>query len=150
MTQYKNRQTKKIGTVVHYKGSTTTLRFDDDSELILSSYTLRNEWVRVKSEQDKIFDKKFKYKQFVNIMREYNVSKPKDALEGVIVYSNDNFSKEYSELSRSYIVTSDSPYFNNGNELIGDCLDKSEYDVDLAVYDWTVDYCYFTAYYVSY
>lgn len=154
MIKYRNRKTKEIGIVVHYKGSTTTLRFDDSSELILSSYNLRNDWVRVEDEHlDKLLGKKnkVKFKKFVEIMKAYNASNPKDALEGIIVYSNSNFSKEYSELSRSYVVTSDSSYFKNGNILLGDCLDKTEYGVNLALYDyWDVDYCYFTTYYVSY
>ena len=153
MIKYQNRKTKQIGTVIHYKGSTTTLQFDDGSELILSSYNLRNDWTRVKDEHlDKLLGKKnkVKFKKFVEIMKAHNASKPKDALEGVIVYSNSNFNKSYSELSRSYVVTSDSSYFKNGNELVGDCLDKSEYNVELSLYDWDVDYCYFTTYYVSY
>lgn len=146
---YKNDQTKKVGEVVHYKGGTTTLRFDDGSELILSSYTLRNEWKRVKDKNlDKLFGKKFTFEQFTEIMTENNYDENyENELEGVIVYSNDNFDTKYPVVSRSYRVTSASPYFFGEDILVGDCMDKSEFNIWLSDYDWEVEYCYFTSYY---
>lgn len=45
--EYTNKKTRQVGLVVH-KGITTTLRFEDESELTLSPARLRDEWELVK------------------------------------------------------------------------------------------------------
>lgn len=40
---YVNKNTRQIGVVVH-KGITTTLRFEDESELTISPARLRDDW----------------------------------------------------------------------------------------------------------
>lgn len=70
------------------------------------------------------------------------------SLRGVIVYSQENWKKKYSELSRSYQVNGDSWGFQNdkiGHCIIGYCLDKTSPDsegVRLDHYNWKVEYCY--------
>lgn len=68
-------------------------------------------------------------------------------LTAVIVFKQSNFTKEYSELSRSYRVTSQSGkrFFNGmlGNSMIGDCLDGSDQGVRLDAYNWKIERCYF-------
>ena len=83
------------------------------------------------------------------IMREYNRRFPENAdtakLSGVIVYRADNWSKEYSETSRSYRVWNCNRYFQDGkiaNSLFGDCLDGMDLRVRLDVYKWKPEYCY--------
>lgn len=74
---------------------------------------------------------------------------PKDVpeLSAVIVYDQSNFTKEYSETSRSYRVTSQSgkAFFHGmmGNSIYGECLDGSEDGVRLDAYAWKVERCYF-------
>ena len=70
-----------------------------------------------------------------------------DKITAVIVYSQSNFTKEYSEESRSYRVSnfSGKAFFDGmiGNSIYGDCLDGSEYGVRLDTYDWKIEKCYF-------
>lgn len=69
-------------------------------------------------------------------------------LEAVIVFKQESFNKEYSELSRSYSVSSESKYFMSnmgGNSLFGSCLDGSDSGVRLDWYmrgdnPWQVEY----------
>jgi hypothetical protein len=64
----------------------------------------------------------------------------------VVVYSQSNFDKEYSELSRSYRISNfgGKAFFDGmcGNSIYGDCLDGSEYGVRLDAYRWKVEKCY--------
>ena len=68
-------------------------------------------------------------------------------LSAVIVFKQSNFTKEYSETSRSYRVTSQGGkiFFNAmiGNSMFGDCLDGSERGVRLDAYNWEIERCYF-------
>ena len=68
--------------------------------------------------------------------------------EAVIVFTTDSFKGDYSEVSRSYKVSSDEKHFDSfksGSSLHGDCLDGNDNGVRLDLYlhdSWTVDYCY--------
>lgn len=42
--KYMHKRTKVIGEVIHYKGITTTLRFEDGTEIILTPAQLKSEW----------------------------------------------------------------------------------------------------------
>jgi hypothetical protein len=76
--------------------------------------------------------------------------------EAVIVFTEDSYSKNYSETERSYKVSRDCKYFNPmmiGTSLFGDCLDDKDNGVRLDRYmsllptegkRWEVDYCYIT------
>jgi hypothetical protein len=76
--------------------------------------------------------------------------------EAVIVFKKESFSKEFSELERSYTISSNAKYFDwqmNGNSLFGDCLDGKDDGVRLDIYmkllpkegkRWIEDYCYIT------
>lgn len=64
---------------------------------------------------------------------------------GVIVFSEDNWEKEYSLESRSYVVSSENRRFKAGaisNSLFGDSLDHSDMGVRLDLYGWKVEDCY--------
>ena len=63
----------------------------------------------------------------------------------VIVFSQSNWEKEYSEVSRSYSSHSDQwgwDYEKLGRCRIGDCLDGSDNDVRLDWYDWEIESWY--------
>lgn len=71
----------------------------------------------------------------------------KDDLSAVIVYKQSNFTKEYSEVSRSYRVTNagGKRFFVGmaGSSIFGECLDGSEGGVRLDAYNWLIEKCYF-------
>lgn len=76
--------------------------------------------------------------------------------KAVIVFSQESFSKPFTETERSYQVSSDAKYFDGskiGNSLFGDCLDGKDLGVRLDAYmhsipedgmgkRWIPDYCY--------
>jgi len=76
--------------------------------------------------------------------------------EAVVVFTPESFSREFSEESRSYKISSDAKYFDGskiGNSLFGECLDGTDSGVRLDWYmrllpeegkRWEVDYCYIT------
>lgn len=69
----------------------------------------------------------------------------RDAIKGVIVYKQSNFSKPFSEESRSYRVSSSNRRWQSGkisNGYYGDCLDGTDQGVRLDWYNWEVEYCY--------
>lgn len=77
-------------------------------------------------------------------------------IQGVVVFTEDSFLKQYSLESRSYLVSSDNKAFRAGNyssSLFGSALDGSDNYVKISEYmrelsggedGWKVDYCYFT------
>lgn len=72
----------------------------------------------------------------------------KDWKRAVVVFTKDSFANEYSEVERSYEISSDAKMFNNmcGSSLFGCCLDGKDNCVRLDWYmrggGWKVDYCY--------
>ena len=94
--------------------------------------------------------KRITFKELCDIMFDHNTNKKGCPLKAVIVFTQESFNKEYSELSRSYSVSSESKYFMpnmGGNSLFGNCLDGSESGVRLDWYiygdkPWRVEYCY--------
>lgn len=68
-------------------------------------------------------------------------------ISAVIVYAQSNFTREYSEESRSYRVDNQSgkAFFHGmiGNSIYGECLDGSEDGIRLDAYHWTIEKCYF-------
>jgi hypothetical protein len=72
--------------------------------------------------------------------------------EAVVVFTESSFKNPYSELVRSYKISSGDKYFDGnmgGNSLYGDCLDGVDLGVRLDHYlyeGWKVDYCYITEY----
>lgn len=92
--------------------------------------------------------------EIVNTFREYNSKhnyiygySEGEEITAVIVYAQSNFTKEYSEESRSYRVSNfgGKAFFDGmiGNSIYGDCLDGSEYGVRLDAYNWKIEKCYF-------
>lgn len=71
----------------------------------------------------------------------------KDAPKAVIVFKQESFDQEYTELSRSYQFSLANKFFmpdQGGNSIFADCLDGSEYSIRLDWYirSWKIDYCY--------
>ena len=65
--------------------------------------------------------------------------------KAVIVFSENNWRKHFSELQRSYAVSNGQTGFNSdkmGHCIIGNCLDKIDRGVRLDWYCWDIDYCY--------
>ena len=97
---------------------------------------------------------KMSYGEFSEKMREFNTengntTKGNDkVLKGVIVFTEDSFNAPYTEIERSYRVTSDNKaYLPNmcSNSIFGNCLDGIDLGVRLDCYmcdGWKVDYCY--------
>ena len=135
---YRNKNTKQVGEVVH-KGITTTLRFDDGSEVILSPARLRNEWEEVAAPT------KLTYFEFCEKMKEWNLTHDGSVagLSGVICYKQKNFSEPYTEEQRSYRVWNTSGHFQKDwtDDLVGDCLDGTDDGCNLDLYNWSVEYC---------
>jgi hypothetical protein len=72
-------------------------------------------------------------------------------LEGVVVFTEDSFTKPYTEKERSYQFTSDNKAFlanQSSNSIFADCLDGKDLGVRIDWYmhdkeqPWKVDYCY--------
>lgn len=81
-------------------------------------------------------------------MREHNKNVgryEKQKLKAVIVYKQSNFTQEYSERSRSYLIDNNNHYFDNkiSNALWGSCLDGTDQNVRLDYYNWDIEKCYF-------
>ena len=78
---------------------------------------------------------------------QYGMKTDVPPISAVIVYKQSNFTREYSEQSRSYRVTNfDGKRFFHGmlgNSIYGECLDGSESGVRLDAYDWEIERCYF-------
>jgi hypothetical protein len=76
--------------------------------------------------------------------------------EAVVVFKEESFEREFTEIERSYSISRDNKYFNgmmNGTSLFGSCLDGKDDNVRLDIYmsllpkegkRWKVDYCYIT------
>lgn len=83
-------------------------------------------------------------------------NKPSKWQEAVIVFTEDSFSKPFTEEERSYAISSDDKYFDprmGGSSLYGDCLDGKDDCVRLDIYmkrlpeegrRWKPEYCYIT------
>ena len=96
---------------------------------------------------------KITYKELKEIFTNINKNKEPDKY-GVIVFTEDSFTKPYSLESRSYKVSSDNKVFKPdalGYSLYGSALDGSDDEVRLESYmkeehggsdGWKVDYCY--------
>ena len=72
--------------------------------------------------------------------------------EAVVVFKESSFEKPFTELERSYQISSDAKYFDanmGGSSLFGNCLDGKDLGVrlDLYMYEgWKIDFCYITEY----
>ena len=99
--------------------------------------------------------KKIAWNKFCDLMFNHNEENnitvkgmDKNPITGVIVFKQGNwFKKEYTEIERSYRVSSSNKYFipsNIGNSLFADCLDDTDCGVRLDYYlgYWEIDYCY--------
>ena len=100
--------------------------------------------------------KKITWSEFCEAMRKFNeehgytTKGNKERLEGVVVFTEDSFSKSYTEKERSYRTDNDQKAFlpnQCGNSIFADCLDNRDLGVRLDWYmhgeeRWKVDYCY--------
>lgn len=97
---------------------------------------------------------KLTWEQLRNLFLEYNyynetTQNPainKEPLVGVVVFKASNWPDDgYTLKQRSYRCSSDNKIFHSmlyGNSCFADCLDGSEKHINIAKYDWEVDYCY--------
>jgi hypothetical protein len=81
----------------------------------------------------------------------YTTKGNKERLEGVIVFTQDSFSKPFTERERSYQTDNDQKAFlpnQCSNSIFADCLDGMDLGVRLDWYmhddktPWKVEYCY--------
>ena len=94
------------------------------------------------------------YKELVELFRKAERERGGKHKTGYIVFSQDSFSKEYSEESRTYVVSSDNKAFQpnmGGYSIFASCLDGSDPLVRLESYmaaerggadGWKVERCY--------
>lgn len=97
---------------------------------------------------------KLTYSELVSIFKKHNKEhdircggrgKSEDAIEGVIVYSPENWDEPYSLEARSYEVSSYNKAFMDGcagYSIFGCSLDGTDVCVRLEHIGWKVDYCY--------
>ena len=82
----------------------------------------------------------------------WDLSRNKNWEEAIIVFAESSFEKPFTELERSYKVSSGDKYFDGnmgGNSLFGNCLDGKDLGVRLDVYiyeGWKPEFCYITEY----
>ena len=100
--------------------------------------------------------KKLTYAEFESAMirfnseHEINSQAGKERLEGVIVFTQDSFTKPYTEVQRSYQTNNLQKAFIPSmisSSLFADCLDGTDNGVRLDWYmkgegAWKVEYCY--------
>ena len=78
----------------------------------------------------------------------YKTKGNEKCLKAVVVFTEDSFSKPFTEKERSYQFTSDNKAFlpnQLSNSIFADCLDGKDLGVRLDWYmgtDWKVEYCY--------
>lgn len=89
-----------------------------------------------------------------NVEHGYTTKGTDKKLVGVIVFTVDSYTRKYTEIQRSYRVTSDNKAFIPGQlgySIFAGCLDGSDQGVRLDLYmkdehggesGWEVDYCY--------
>ena len=66
----------------------------------------------------------------------------KDWKTALIVYSQDNFNTDFSVKERTYRISRNNRFFQEGkvsNSLFGDCLDGKDLGVRLDWYNWSVE-----------
>lgn len=99
---------------------------------------------------------KLTYPEFCSRMYDFNATHnhQKEQIHGVIVFTPDSFTQEYSLESRSYKVTSDNKAWipgMAGYSIFGSSLDGTDIGVRLESYmraekggpdGWRVEYCY--------
>lgn len=101
--------------------------------------------------------KKLTWSELCEAMRNFNekhgytTKETKERLKGVVVFTENSFSKPFTEKERSYQLTSDNKAFlpnQCGNSIFADCLDEKDLGVRLDWYmhdpknPWRVEYCY--------
>lgn len=60
----------------------------------------------------------------------------------LITYKQENFEKEFSEQSRTYMVSSDNRCFETGkiaNSMFGSCIDGTDVGIRLDWYKWKIE-----------
>lgn len=100
----------------------------------------------------------YTYEELTNIFRTIeSAGKEQLHLVGFIVFTEDSFTKPYSEEERTYIVSSDNKAFQpnkGGYSIYGNCLDGKDMCVRLERYmakekggkdGWKVETCYIDA-----
>lgn len=153
MTKYRHKKTGQIGEVIH-AGITTTLKFEDGTESILTPANLKRYWQEIKE----IDYQNMTYAELESYMLQFNSEYSQDnALKSaVIVFTEDSFNKKYTEKQRSYRVWNNNRAFQYGKiatSLFGSCLDGTDNGVRLDWYmkarpedgigkRWKVERCY--------
>jgi hypothetical protein len=82
----------------------------------------------------------------------WDLQRNKDWKKAVVVFTESSFQKPFTELERSYQISSDAKYFDGnmgGNSLFGNCLDGKDVGVRLDKYfheGWEPEFAYITEY----
>lgn len=98
--------------------------------------------------------KKITWSELCKAMRKFNeehgytTKGNKENLKGVVVFTENSFTKPYTEIQRSYQFSSDNKAFlpnQLSNSIFADCLDGTDEGVRIDWYmgdGWKVEYCY--------
>lgn len=119
---------------------------DSDGKFIVETRITEEEFFEHKKQ------KKMSYSEMVKAIHEHNKNNnitsqfgDKNPLEFVIVFKASNWTENYTEKQRSYVVRSDNKAWVPdmcSNSIFADCLDGKDNGVRLDWYNWVVDYCY--------
>jgi hypothetical protein len=111
--------------------------------------------VGLKNSVDELIEKKSRKSKASGDIKKisfYDLQRMNHWKEAVVVFTEDSFKKPYTELERSYKISSGDKYFDGnmgGNSLFGNCLDGTDLGVRLDVYiyeGWKPEFCYITEY----
>jgi hypothetical protein len=128
----------------------------EEGRLVLDNSTIDfSAIVGLKNSVDELIEKKSrkpKASGVFQIVSLWDLQKTDVWKEAVVVFTESSFEKPFTELERSYKISSGDKYFDGnmgGNSLYGNCLDGKDLGVRLDIYiyeGWKVDYCYITEY----
>ena len=97
---------------------------------------------------------KISYNELKKIFYQHESNRPKEHLTAHVVFTKDSFTEDYSEESRTYVISSDNKAFQpnmGGYSIFGSCLDGTDQCLRVSNYmkaehggenGWVVDYCY--------
>lgn len=103
-----------------------------------------------KKVEDDLPVKELSFAEMTNLFVKVN-KEGKPHINGYIVFAQESFDKEYSELSRTYSVSSDNKAFRpsaGGFSIFGSCMDGTDQNIRLDGYirgpgnKWKIEKCY--------
>ena len=90
-----------------------------------------------------------KYQEVVKRLRGYNSKKEHEEMYGVVIFSQDNFDKQYSKESRTYVFSNNNEAFlkkSDSETIYGSNLDGTDVNIriDKCADEWIIEDAYIT------